>query len=136
MGADPLMILCVDDDIDSCAAMERLLSSSGCVTLSAHNCDDALRTARVARFDVLLADAGLPDGNGLDLLKQIRAIYPITGIALTGYSGLEHQARQAGFGACLLKPIDFRALSIEIGRACGFHSADTADPAAVAPSAI
>jgi CheY-like chemotaxis protein len=117
MGTNPVMILCVDDDARTWAAMQRLLESASYLTLSASSCAGAIAAAHGAEFDILLTDVGLPDGDGFELLRQIRVRYPIAGIALTGYCELEDRAHAAGLAACLTKPIDFNALLTEIRRA-------------------
>ena len=58
-------------------------------------------------FDVLVSDIGLPDGSGVDLIRQLRHERPIFGIALTGF-GMEEDIRrshQGGFEYHLIKPV-------------------------------
>ena len=57
----------------------------------------------------LLSDLGLPDGSGLDLIREIRARCgpEVKAICLSGY-GMEEdmrQSREAGFLAHLTKPV-------------------------------
>ena len=79
--------------------------------LSAHSVAEGLSIAANNEFDVLISDIGLPDGTGLDLMRQLRAKRPVMGIALSGF-GMEEDIRrskQAGFVAHLTKPLDFQA---------------------------
>ena len=62
---------------------------------------------------VVIADVGLPDGNGLRLLKRIRRNSPaLQGIALSGYGMPQDiaDARTAGFSTYLAKPVQFPEL--------------------------
>lgn len=64
------------------------------------------------RFDVLISDIGLPDGNGYDLMVQFKQRFCGKGIALTGY-GMEQdvsRSREAGFTTHLTKPVRMEAL--------------------------
>ena len=63
-------------------------------------------------FDLVMSDLGLPDGSGLDLIRQIHARRKVPAIALTGF-GMEEdisRSREAGFDAHLTKPINFQKL--------------------------
>jgi CheY-like chemotaxis protein len=63
-------------------------------------------------YDVIISDLGLPDGSGLDLIKNLRQHTAAPAIALSGY-GMESdvaQTRAAGFSTHLTKPVDFTAL--------------------------
>ena len=65
-----------------------------------------------AEADVVLLDLGLPDGSGLDLMRELSDRYGLSGIALSGY-GMDEDVRkshEAGFRRHLTKPIDVRAL--------------------------
>ena len=105
-----------DDDGDTRAVMERLLSGSGCLISTAGTCEEAMHLAVCARFDLLIADAALPDGNGLGLLKRIQTLYPIPGIELSGCDDLERRSHQEEFASFLVKPTDFNKLASEIER--------------------
>ena len=109
----PLDILVVDDHADSATALARLLRREGHRVTTAHTVAEALAAAG-SRFDVLLGDVGLPDGNGCDLLRALRerGHAPRLAVALTGH-GEEHweaECRQAGFTGLLLKPVQFSTL--------------------------
>jgi len=68
----------------------------------------ALEVANQNEFDVLVSDIGLPDGTGLDLMRALLDLYPIKGIALSGF-GMEEdirRSREAGFSDHLVKPVN------------------------------
>ncbi len=78
----------------------------------------ALREAAVS-FDLLISDIELPDGDGLQLMREINASARMTGIAMSGFGAEEdlRQSRDAGFFDHLTKPIDLRRLDNAIKRA-------------------
>ena len=68
--------------------------------------------AQKRNFHVLISDIGLPDGNGCDLMIEMRKRGSIQGIALTGF-GMEQdvaRSREAGFLVHLTKPVKIQAL--------------------------
>ena len=75
--------------------------------------------ARSGRPDVVLVDIGLPDLDGYEVGRQIRAILgpPVRLIALTGYGQPEdrQRSRAAGFDAHLVKPVSGSLLHQTIG---------------------
>jgi signal transduction histidine kinase/methylmalonyl-CoA mutase cobalamin-binding subunit len=108
----PLRILLVEDHADTAAVLSRLLRRMGHDVINAANVDTALRLAekeiRTAGIDLVISDLGLPDGSGLDLMRQLSTKYGLRGIALSGFgmdSDLE-QSTAAGFTRHLIKPID------------------------------
>ena len=55
-----------------------------------------------------MSDLGLPDGTGIELMRELSASYGLRGIALSGF-GMEsdlEQSQAAGFAKHLIKPID------------------------------
>ena len=82
--------------------------------------DVASATAAVEEkpFDVLVSDLGLPDGDGYEVMRCIRAKRRVRGIALSGYGTSEDQTRshEAGFTEHLVKPIDAPQLIAAIRR--------------------
>src|SRR5438067_1798247 len=95
----PLRILLVDDHIDTCTALERLLVRRGHLVAAAHNVRSAMEAAVRNQFDLLISDIALPDGTGMDLMMQLHAICGIPGIAISGFgnNGDSEKSLQAGF---------------------------------------
>jgi two-component system, chemotaxis family, CheB/CheR fusion protein len=115
-----LRILLVEDHADTREALSELLRMYGHDVASAGSIAAALAAAGAGQFDLIVSDLGLPDGSGLDLMPQIRALapYELKGICLTGY-GMEEdirKSREAGFLAHLTKPVNFQELSAVLGR--------------------
>jgi PAS domain S-box-containing protein len=106
----PQRILLVEDHADTAAILGRLLRRSGYEVLPAGTVGSALEVARRemagAGLDLVVSDLGLPDGSGLDLMRQLAAAYRLRGIALSGF-GMEAdlaQSMAAGFSRHLIKP--------------------------------
>ena len=111
-----LHILLVEDHADTAEAMADLLSLMGHRVTTAGTVAAAVETARRERFDLLLSDLGLPDGSGLDVMREISRGDGIPGIALSGY-GMEDDVRrshEAGFSKHLTKPVSLPALEAAI----------------------
>ena len=105
-------LLVVEDHEPTLAVLSRLLRAQGHGVMTASTVKDALALASEHRFDFVISDLGLPDGNGINLMMQLSNDYGLRGIALTGYGMAEDVARteQAGFLAHLVKPINFDQL--------------------------
>ena len=77
---------------------------------------------RSGGIDIVMSDLGLPDGSGLDLMRELSTTYGLRGIALSGF-GMEsdlEQSQAAGFSKHLIKPIDMAAVKAtlaEMGQA-------------------
>ena len=120
-----LRILLVDDHEDTARAMRRLLAGLGYDVCVAHTVAAALETYGQDHFDLLISDIGLPDGSGVDLIREIHSRPqtngsasrpPLRGIALSGF-GMEEDVRrskEAGFAAHLTKPVSFQKLQAVI----------------------
>jgi signal transduction histidine kinase len=115
-GGRPLRVLVVDDNVDAAATLGMLLEAYGYVAEVEHDSHRALERARQQRPDVALLDIGLPEMDGNELARRLRAD-PQTGaivlVAITGY-GQEQDRRaafEAGFDHHLVKPVDMDELA-------------------------
>lgn len=106
-------ILLVEDHDATRAAIAHLLSRRDYEVLAAGSVAEARALARsTGRIDLLISDIGLPDGNGFDLMAELRELHPLKGIALTGY-GMDQdvmRSQSAGFAVHLTKPVTVQAL--------------------------
>jgi len=115
-----LRILVVDDNEDAADTLAMLLELSGHEMLVEHGSRQALARALEARPNVCLLDLGLPDMDGAELARQLRA-RPETAdamlVAVTGYGQEADRARtrEAGFDHHLVKPIDLDRLQAVLG---------------------
>jgi CheY-like chemotaxis protein len=78
-------VLVVDDHADSLECAARLLRKLGYATLTANSCAAARSLARAGAVDVVVSDVGLPDGDGIALLEELKARHGIASVALTGH---------------------------------------------------
>ena len=109
----PIKILVVEDHADNRELMERLLRLNGHEVVGAAGVQEALALAAKERVDLLIADVGLPDGNGCDLLRELRKTRPaLRAVAVTGHDEerLLHECRAAGFFDFVRKPVLFSRL--------------------------
>jgi signal transduction histidine kinase/ActR/RegA family two-component response regulator len=112
----PLRVLVVDDNIDAALMLATLLELQGHSVCVEHDGRNALSRARLQRPQVLLLDIGLPDMDGYQLARQMRAM-PETAkavmVALTGYGqGQDRlEAQRAGFDHHLVKPASMEQVS-------------------------
>jgi len=106
-------VLLVEDHVDSAAAVKELLGVLSCDVVVAHTLRAALDASLTGPFDLVLSDLGLPDGNGLDLMRTLRDQHGLSGIAITGHGMAEdlRNTRDAGFVGHLVKPITLQRLS-------------------------
>jgi CheY-like chemotaxis protein len=117
----PLHILIVDDHRDTVQMMARLLAHPQRSIAAATSVTEAVATARRQSPDILVTDLQFDDGDGCQLLLQIRQqINPaIKGIVITGH-GLEvdrQRCQQAGFMTVLLKPVSLTAVTAAVDAA-------------------
>jgi CheY-like chemotaxis protein len=79
------------------------------------------RAAVRDKFDLLISDIALPDGTGMDLMMQLRAIANVPGLAISGFGNNRDIERslQARFSEHLIKPIKLDNLEAAIERALG-----------------
>jgi CheY-like chemotaxis protein len=105
----------VEDNADSLELLETVFRSCGAVTVGARNVATALAYLGTGRFDALVSDLALPDRDGLDLIRTVRAgrgpERTISAIALTAfYEEYDQGALAAGFDAFFRKPLNLDAI--------------------------
>lgn len=121
-AASPLHILVVDDNVDAALTLAMLLEMGGHAVTVEHRSQDALARARAAPLDACLLDIGLPDMDGKELARRLRADPAAAGavlVAITGYGqdSDRETALAAGFDHYLVKPIDTDALQAILAQA-------------------
>ena len=103
-----IKVAIVEDHIVVSDGFERLVNKSknACVVGKAYNIDGCRELLKTVHVDVLLLDVGLPDGNGIDLCKEIKEKYPeIKILILSSYGEFFtiNRAFDAGANGYLLK---------------------------------
>jgi CheY-like chemotaxis protein len=104
-----LRVLAVEDDEDLRALIALRFEDCGARVSTASSCAEATLTLVAGAWDVLIADIGLPDGNGYSLARIARALpLPPACIALSGRGSQDDidEARRAGFRLHVRKPCD------------------------------
>ena len=104
-----MRVLVVEDDDAIASALEIGLKREGFDAVRAGSAAQALNSLPV---DFILLDLGLPDMNGLSVLKQIREWTQTPVIILTAHDTeqMRAQARQPGVAGYFRKPVDDQAL--------------------------
>jgi signal transduction histidine kinase/ActR/RegA family two-component response regulator len=110
-GSAVRSVLVVEDNTDVREALRWLLESEGHSVRTARNWREAIELTRESRPDVALVDIGLPEVDGYDLARRLRALpggASIRLVALTGYGRPEdrRRAQDAGFEVHLVKPVE------------------------------
>lgn len=109
-------ILCVDDDPDLLLINSHILQSVGYEVLAASTGNDCLRIAKEEHPDLILLDVVLPDINGIDVCKQIKADQELVGTYIILISGMETSSEsqvgglEAGADEYIVRPISGREL--------------------------
>lgn len=114
-------IVVIEDHVDTADLMREILREAGHDVHVAHTGHDGVMAARTVVAEVVLCDVGLPDIDGYEVARRLRA-EPLTAavhlVALTGYDGDDERtkARAAGFDRHVVKPIDPAQLETLIKR--------------------
>ena len=106
-----MRVLVIEDHKDTAELMIEILREAGHEVRAVHSGRDGLDAARSLAAEVVLCDVGLPDIDGYEVARRLRADAATAGarlVALTGYAGDDEQqkARDAGFDRHVVKPID------------------------------
>lgn len=102
-------ILVVDDDSSFCIMLKTFLTKNEHHVVEAFSATEALKVFNADEFDIVLTDYRLPDGSGLDILREIQSIRPETGvIIMTGYADIRMAVKTVKMGAFdyVSKPIN------------------------------
>ncbi len=93
-------ILIVDDEEKLRNLLARIISLEGFEVVKASNCENARKKIKQFPIDVILCDVKLPDGNGVNLTKEIKEKYPeIEIILLTAYGNIPDGVKAIKNGA-------------------------------------
>jgi len=107
-------ILIVDDDVSMCETLSDILEEKGYYVAVAQDGPEAIEGVENQRFDLALIDIVMPGMNGVEVLRQIKAIDPqVTTMVMTGHAALGESisdALEAGADGILYKPLDIDAI--------------------------
>jgi len=106
-------VLIVDDEPDIRELLEITLGRMDLLTLSASNLEEARHHLNSNDFHLCLTDMKLPDGNGIELVREIQSDYPHIPVAvITAHGSTETaiSALKSGAFDFVSKPVDIRKL--------------------------
>src|SRR5579872_3075581 len=112
-----MRVLLVEDDSATAASIEMMLRAEGFICDTTDLGEDGLEIGKLYDYDIIILDLMLPDIDGYEVLRRLRAARVRTPILiLSGLSELDHKIKGLGFGAddFLTKPFDRRELLARI----------------------
>lgn len=113
-------ILIIDDEPGIRISLKEILELKGYAAKAVSNGADALMQMETGSYDLALIDLGLPDIDGLELLKRIKDRYPgMEAIILTGNAtiGSAIDATSLGAFSYIIKPYEIEQLLLQLRRA-------------------
>jgi len=113
---NPIPILLVDDDVELCSALARLLELEGFGPLAVHDADSGTREALTGKYELVVLDVMLPGGDGRSVLRRVREGSKVPVIMLTarGDESDRIAGLEAGADDYLPKPFSPRELLARI----------------------
>jgi two-component system response regulator PilR (NtrC family) len=103
-------VIVVEDHADTLVLMGKLLSMVKVDGVPVATCAAAREAAQtLGRFDVVIADVTLPDGDGVELLTELKKQYGCRTVAMSGYDSPE-EGLPAGVDLWIAKPVNLTEL--------------------------
>jgi PAS domain S-box-containing protein len=107
-------ILVVDDEADALDLITIDLAACGAKVTAFANAAEALRALEQSQFDLLISDIGMPDQDGYELIRRVRAAEAgsqsrkLPAVALTAYARVQDRLRAliAGYDTHVAKPLE------------------------------
>src|ERR1043166_2000677 len=112
-GGTGMRVLIVEDDSSTAKSIELMLKSENFIVDATDLGEDGLEIGKLYDYDIILLDLMLPDIDGYEVLRRLRAARVDTPILiLSGLGELDNKLKGLGFGAddFLTKPFDRREL--------------------------
>ena len=112
-----MRVLLVEDDSATAASIEMMLRTEGFICDTTDLGEDGLEIGKLYDYDIIILDLMLPDIDGYEVLRRLRAARVRTPILiLSGLTDLDNKIKGLGFGAddFLAKPFDRRELIARI----------------------
>jgi CheY-like chemotaxis protein len=109
---DGLRVLVVDDEADGRRLIGKVLADVGARTIAAGSVREAMTALEIESPQILISDIGMPDEDGLDLIRQVRdagyTAQQLPAVALTAFANKDHvdSALLCGFQVHIRKPVD------------------------------
>jgi PAS domain S-box-containing protein len=126
LGLAGVKVLVVDDEPDARNLIQQVLQRCHAEVTTAESSDQAISLLRRHRPDVIVSDIGMPNKDGYQFIREVRALSATEGgktpaIALTAYARSEDRTRAmlAGFQVHISKPIEPTELIATVGNVAG-----------------
>lgn len=126
MNLAGITVLVVDDEPDARELIALVLSTCGADAITASTADEALMLVEQLRPHVMVSDVGMPDVDGYELIRRVRALEHARGgglpaIALTAFARSEDRTRalRAGFLMHIAKPVEPAELAAAVASIVG-----------------
>jgi len=120
--ASPYSVLVVEDNLDLVMGLQDLLHHDGYAVMVAGTVAGALELVRAHRFNAIILDLGLPDGDGIEVLKESQRLDPsLPVVIVTAHISQDRTVGSLveGAFAYLTKPYDREELRHILRRAIG-----------------
>ena len=117
--------LVVDDEADARDLIQRVLQEQGATVSVASSGEEALRILETLDADALISDIGMPNMDGYQLMRHIRATEAkgkrLPALALTAFARPEDRKKAllAGYQSHIAKPVDMAELVIVVAGLVG-----------------
>ena len=113
------LILVVDDDVDVAKTIELNLTQGGYQAVIANNGHEALQSAQVERPDLVLLDIAMPEMDGIEVCRRLRASpatasIPILFLTVSKDIKTKIDGFNAGADDYLVKPFDLQELNLRV----------------------
>jgi CheY-like chemotaxis protein len=125
-----IRVLVLDDEDDARIAIERILRGHGALVAAAGAVQEALALLSGQPMDVVLADIGMPERDGLDFIRSVRGLEgPIAKTAAAAITALSSEADRrrsldAGYQMHIVKPVEPQRLLSTVLALAGRDSRD------------
>jgi|SRR5580698_9577105 DNA-binding response OmpR family regulator len=111
----PLNVLIVEDNKGAAGVFQALLNVHGHRAVVAHDGSQALDMARTESVDVVICDLGLPDMDGFEVVRRMRAdpaipYHPVCALTSRTDEASRRKAAEVGFDGYIVKPPNFPEL--------------------------
>ncbi len=113
-------ILIVDDEEVVCHILDKRLTMEGYLCTTSNNGKEALTHFYKESFSIIISDIKMPEMNGIELLKRVKAIHPrMKMIMVTAYPDIDMAVEAMRLGAYdfLIKPVDLELVVLSVKRA-------------------
>lgn len=117
-------VLVVDDELVIREVLRDFLEARGLRVASAASGSEALLWLQRNRPEVVLLDIFMPDGNGLEVLRELKRTQPdLSVLVISGYvdEDLRQRVRALGAAECVAKPFDIYKLHALISERIPSH---------------